>query len=164
MRIHRVLHELHFITTQIRPVLHIYTRERSFCLIVNIMIDIQYISRCVMQLLLLSSWYELIGTHWILYDIYFTTTQIRLGFYIYTLERSFCLMINIMIDIRYISCCIIKPSLQSGLYYMRLCQTISLAPYRSRNSPQLRPKRTRGPEVAPSVSRSIFMRLSWQCT
>ena len=155
---------IHFSTTQIRPVLHIYTLERSFCLIVNIMIDIQYISRCVMQLLLLSSWYELIGTHWILHDIYFTTTQIRLSFYIYTLERSFCLMINIMIDIRYISRCIIKHSLQSGLYYMRLCQTISLAPYRSRNYPQLRPERTRGPDVAPSVSRSIFMRLSWQRT
>ena len=32
----------------------------------------------------------------------------------------------------------------------------------SRNYHQLRPKRTRGPEVASSACRSIFMRLSWQ--
>ena len=46
--------------------------------------------------------------HWVLHEIHFTTTQIRPGFYIYTLERSFCLMINIMIDIRHISRCVIQ--------------------------------------------------------
>ena len=45
-----------------------------------------------------------------LYEIYFTTTQINPVFYIYTLERSFCLIINIMINIRYISRCVIQIS------------------------------------------------------
>ena len=36
----------------------------------------------------------------VLYDKHTITTEIRSGYYIYTLERSFCLMINIMIDIR----------------------------------------------------------------
>ena len=67
-------------------------------------------------------------------------------------------MINIMIDIRHISRCVIQISSQSGLYYMRFRQTISLAPYMSRIYHQLRPKKTRGPDVAPSVSRLIFMR------
>ena len=102
--------------------------------------------------------------HWVLHDIHVITTEIRPGFYIYTLERSFCLMINIMIDIRYISRCAIQISSQSGLYYMRLRHTISLAPYMSRIYHQLPPKKTRGPDVASSVSRLIFMRLSWQRT
>ena len=62
-------------------------------------------------------------------------------------------MINI---IRHISRCVYRYSSQSGLYYMRLRQTISLAPYMSRISHQLPPERTRGPYVAPSVSRLIF--------
>ena len=65
-------------------------------------------------------------------------------------KRSFCLMINIMIDIRYISRYVIQiyPS----------PQTIALAPYMSRIYHQLPPKKTRGPDVAVSVSRLIFMR------
>ena len=35
------------------------------------------------------------------YVIYFTTTQINPGFYIYTHERSICLIANIIINIRY---------------------------------------------------------------
>ena len=85
--------------------------------------------------------------HRVLYEIHFKTTQIRPGFHIYTLERSFCLMINIMIDIRYISRCVYRYSSQSGL-----------ALYMSRIYHQLRLKKTRGPDVAPSVSRLIFMR------
>ena len=107
----------------------------------------------------MTKWYlAVMRIHWVLYEIHFTTTQIRPGFYMYTLERSFCLIVNIMIDIRHISRCVIQISSQSGLYYMRLRQTISLAPYMSRIYHQLRPKKTRGPDVAPSVSRLIFMR------
>ena len=67
-------------------------------------------------------------------------------------------MIDIMIDIRHISRCVIHISSQSGLYNMRFCKTISLAPSMSRIYHQLRPKKTRGPYVAPSISRLIFMR------
>ena len=42
------------------------------------------------------------------YDKHTITTEIRSGYYIYTLERSFCLIINIMIDIRYISRCVMQ--------------------------------------------------------
>ena len=35
---------------QINPGFYIYTLERSFCLIINIMINIRYISRCAMQI------------------------------------------------------------------------------------------------------------------
>ena len=98
MRIHWVLHEIHFITTQIHPGFYIYTLERSFCLIVSIIINIRYSSHCIIGL----------GSHWVLHDIHVITTKIRPGFYIYTLERSFCLMINIMINIRYISRCVIQ--------------------------------------------------------
>ena len=56
-------------------------------------------------------WYlPVMRIHWVPYEIYFTTTQIDPGFYIYTLERSFCLTINIMINIRYISRCVIQIS------------------------------------------------------
>ena len=46
--------------------------------------------------------------HWVLYDIHLITTQIRPGFYIYTLERSFCLILNIIIVIRHIPRCVIQ--------------------------------------------------------
>ena len=39
--------------------------------------------------------------HWVPYEIYFKSTQIDPGFYIYTLERSFCLIDSIIINIRY---------------------------------------------------------------
>ena len=48
--------------------------------------------------------------------VHFITTQIRPGFYIYTLERSFCLMINIMIDIRHISRCVFRYSIRFILH------------------------------------------------
>ena len=109
MRIHWVLHEIHFTTTQIRPGFYIYTLERSFCLIVSIIINIRYTSRCIIGLCSHSSLYWLMRwIHWVLHDIHVITTEIRPGFYIYTLERSFCLMINIMIDIRHISRCVIQ--------------------------------------------------------
>ena len=50
MRIHRVLHEIHFKATQIRPGFHIYVLERSFCLIVNIINNIRHTSRCEIRL------------------------------------------------------------------------------------------------------------------
>ena len=50
MWIHWVLYDIHLITTQIRPGFHIYTLERSFYLILNIIIVIRHIPRCVIQL------------------------------------------------------------------------------------------------------------------
>ena len=41
---------------------------------------------------------------------------------------------------------------------MRFPQTIDLAPIKSRIHHQLRSRKTRGPDVAASVSRLIFMR------
>ena len=40
-------------------------------------------------------------------------------------------MVNIMIDIRHISRCVIRHSIQSGLYYMRLRYTIVVKTYPS---------------------------------
>ena len=110
LRIHWVLHEIHFTTTQIDPGFYIYTLERSFCLLVSIIINIRYTSRGPMGLCSHSGLYQLRWIHWVLYDKHTITTEIRSGYYIYTLERSFCLMINIMIDIRYISRCVIHIS------------------------------------------------------
>ena len=66
--------------------------------------------------------------HWVLYDIHLITTQIRPGFHIYTLERSFCLILNIIIVIRHIPRCVIRHLLHLGLWYMhplaRLCYYI----------------------------------------
>ena len=59
--------------------------------------------------------------NWILPVIHFKSTQIRQDFYIYTHERSFCLIVSIIINIRYISRCVIQISSQSGLCYMRFC-------------------------------------------
>ena len=110
MRIHWVLHEMHFTTTQIDPGFYIYTLERSFCLIVSIIINIRDTSRGLLGLCSHSGLYQLRWIHWVPYDNHTITTEIRSGYYIYTLERSFCLMINIMIDIRYISRCVIQIS------------------------------------------------------
>ena len=44
--------------------------------------------------------------NWVLYVIHFNITQIRPDFYIYTHERSFCLIVSIVINIRYIFRCI----------------------------------------------------------
>ena len=43
-------YDKHTITTEIRPDYYIYTLERSLCLIINIIINIRYISRCVIQI------------------------------------------------------------------------------------------------------------------
>ena len=108
MRIHWVLHEIHFITTQIHPGFYIYTLERSFCLIVSIIINIRYSSHCIIGLCSHSGLCRLRWIHWVLHDIHVITTEIRPGFYIYTLERSFCLIVSIIINIRYISRCVIQ--------------------------------------------------------
>ena len=108
MRIHWVLYEMHFTTTQINPGFYIHTLERSFWLIVSIIINIRYTSRGPMGLCPHSGLYQLRWIYWVLYDKHTTTTEIRAGYYIYSLERSFCLMFNIMIDIRYISRCVIQ--------------------------------------------------------
>ena len=67
--------------------------------------------------------------------------------YIYTHERSFCRIVSIIINIRYTSRRIIILCSHFGL-----CQLVMSIIYH-----QLRPKKTRGPEVATSISRSIFM-------
>ena len=152
MRIHWVPYEIHFTTTQINPGFYIYTLKRSFCLIASIIINIQYTSRGPMGLCSHSGLYQLRWRHWVPYDKHSITTEIRSDYYICTLERSFCLIINIMIDIRYISRCVIQISKSV------FPQTIDLAPYMSRIHHQLRSKKTRGPDVAASVSRLIFMR------
>ena len=46
----RVLDVIHSKSTQIRPDFYIYTHERSFCLIVSIIINIRYISRYIITL------------------------------------------------------------------------------------------------------------------
>ena len=60
-----------------------------------------------------------------------------------------------MIDIRYISRCVIQISNSVRII---LHAHIDLVPYMSRIHHQLRSKKTRGPDVAASVSRLIFMR------
>ena len=86
----------------------------------------------------------ILGEHTESYMIYTSgTTQIHPGFYIYTHKRSFCLIVSIIINIRYISRCVIQISSQSGLCYMRSCLTISTRLYTSIISDQLRPSRTR---------------------
>ena len=45
-----VPYNIHVRTTQIHPGFYIYTHESSFCLIVSIIISIQYVSRCVIQI------------------------------------------------------------------------------------------------------------------
>ena len=162
MRIHWVLHEIHF--TQIRPGFYIYTLEWSFCLIVSIIINIRYTSRCIIGLCSHSGLYWLRWIHWVLHDIHVITTEIRPGFYIYTLERSFCLMINIMLDIRHISRCVIQifKSVRFILHVPSLDYIFSSV--HVKNLSPTAPKKMRGPDVAPSVSRLIFIRLSWQRT
>ena len=44
----------------------------------------------------------------VLYDLYIRTMQIHPGFYINTHARSICLIVNIIINIRYISRCVIQ--------------------------------------------------------
>ena len=110
MRIHWVPYEIYFTTTQINPGFYIYTHERSFCLIASIIINIRYTPQGLMGLCPHSGLYQLGWIYWILYDKHTSTTYIRSGYYIYTLERSFCLIINIMINIRYISRCVIHIS------------------------------------------------------
>ena len=170
MLIHWVPYEIYFTTTQINPGFYIYTLERSFCLIASIIINIRYTSRGPMGLCSHSGLYQLRWTHWVPYDKHTITTEIRSGYYIYTLERSFCLIINIMIDIRYISRCVIQIS-KSVLFILHALssdppQTVDLAPYMSRIHHQLRSKKTRGPDVTVRCERlplNIHV-LSWQRT
>ena len=108
--------------------------------------------------------YDKMVLSWVLHEMHFTTTQIDPGFYIYTLERSFCLMINIMIDIRYISRCVIQVSKSVRFILHVLSSDYSFSSVHVKNLSPTAPKKTRGPDVASSVSRLIFMRLSWQRT
>ena len=158
MRIHWVLHEIYITTTQIDQGFYIYTLERSFCLIVSIIINIRYTSRGPMGLCSHSGLYQLRWIHWVLYDKHTITTEIRSGYYIYILERSFCLMINIMIDIRYISRCVIQISKSVQFILHVLSSDYSFSSVHVKNLSPTAPKKTRGPDVASSVSRLIFMR------
>ena len=104
-------------------------------------------------------WYlAVMRIHRVLHEMHFTTTQIDPGFYIYTLKRSFCLMINIMIDIRYIFRCVIQISKSVRFILHVLSSDYSFSSVHVKNLPPTAPKKTRGPDVALSISRLIFMR------
>ena len=66
--------------------------------------------------------------HWVLYDLHLITTQIRPGFHIYIVERSFCLILYIIIVIRHIPRCVIRHLLHFGLSYICIYQPILLHP------------------------------------
>ena len=110
MRIHWVPYEIYFTTTQINPGFYIYTLERSFCLIASIIVNIRYTLQGPMGLCPTPVYIDLGEYTESSYDKHTITTEIRSGYYIYTLERSFCLIINIMINFRYISRCVIHIS------------------------------------------------------
>ena len=94
--------------------------------------------------------------HWVLYDIHLITTQIRPGFYIYTLERSFCLILNIMIVIRHIPRCVIRLLLHSGLYYMCIHKAMISRPNTSRILHRVRGQRHVSQAALTSVSLSYI--------
>ena len=67
-------------------------------------------------------------------------------------------MINIMINIRYISRCVIQISKSVRFILHALSSDYRFSSVHVNNLPPLRSKKTRGPDVAASVSRLICMR------
>ena len=67
-------------------------------------------------------------------------------------------MINIMINIRYISRCVIQVSKSVRFILHVLSSDYSFSSVHVKNLSPTPPKKTRGPDVAVSVSRLIFMR------
>ena len=96
--------------------------------------------------------------HWVPYEIYFTTTQINPVFYIYTLERSFCLIINIMINIRYISRCVMQIFKSVRFILHAVPSDYRFSSVQVKNLTPTASEKTRGPDVAASVSRLTCMR------
>ena len=126
---------------------------------VSIIINIRYTSRGPMGLCSHSGLYQLRRIYWVLYDKHTITTEIRSGYYIYSLERSFCLMINIMIDIRYISRCVIHISKSVRFILHVLSSDYSFSSVHVKNLSPNAPKEDAWAKcVAVSVSRLIFMR------
>ena len=81
------------------------------CTVASIIINIRYTLQGPMGLCSHSGLYRLLDEYTeSSYDKHTITTEIRSGYYIYTLERPFCLIINIMINIRYISRCVMQIS------------------------------------------------------
>ena len=104
-------YDKHTNTTEIRPDYYIYTLERSICLIASIINNIRYTPQGLTGLCpsvrFIRTCVEYTESY---YDKHTNTTEIRPDYYIYTLERSICLIINIMINIRYISRCVMQIS------------------------------------------------------
>ena len=101
--------------------------------------------------------------HWVLYYLHLITTQIRPGFHIYTLERSFCLILYIIIVIRHIPRCVIRHLLHFGLSYICIYQPILLHPNTLRFLYRMGVVETRVPGGASSIPRA-HTRMSWQLT
>ena len=88
---------------------YIYTHKRSISLISSIIGNIRYTLqgltglcptvRIVRTCIYFTESY---------YDKHTNTTEIRPDYYIYPLERSICLMFSIIINIRYVSRCVIQ--------------------------------------------------------
>ena len=107
--------------------------------------------------------------HWVPYAIYFKSTQIHPGFYIYTHERSICLIDSIINNIRYNPQGLTGLRPQSGLsvlalntareYYFRSAQFDKLIP---RHAPLiiLIPGDALLSNCTPHAIRSI---ISWWC-
>ena len=88
---------------------HIYTHGRSICLLYSIISTIRCTPkgqtgfRPSVRMSGLSVYFT--ESY---YDEHTNTTEICPDYYIYPLERSICLIISIMIDIRLASCCVLQ--------------------------------------------------------
>ena len=96
-----IWYNTHGRTTEICPDYYIYPLERSIFLIINIMINSRYTPQGQMGLRpsVRFIWTCVYFTE-SYYDNHTNTTEISPDYYIYSLERSNCLIISIMIDIR----------------------------------------------------------------
>ena len=90
-------------------ILHIYIHERSICLISSIISNIRYTPQGLTGLRpsvrIIRTCVYFTESY---YDKHTNTTEICPDYYIYPLERSICLMFSIMINIRYVSRCVIQ--------------------------------------------------------
>ena len=98
----RVPYAIYSKSTQIHPGFYIYTHERSICLIASIINNIRYTPQGLTGLCpsvrFIRTCVEYTESY---YDKHTNTTEIRPDYYIYTLERSICLIVSIINNIRY---------------------------------------------------------------
>ena len=80
----------------------------------------------------------------------------------YTLERCFCLILNIMIVIRHIPLCVIRLLLHSGLYYMCIHKAMISRPNTSRILHRVRGQRRVSQAALQAFPSHTFTRMSWQ--